>query len=283
MNIRRRSLTDSMQLLVDTICNLFGSIVIISLLMAIISKDVPADASAKASADLQRQIQQAQSELDESRRFQSTIQPSADDAQRLALANRINELKTIVSSNLALIQTNTTGAATSSSAPVPIENLLNEKSALESQLATVTNQLERIKQANTRQLRLPRERATGKKTYYFICRFGKIFPVHVMLNGRRELNTQTLDWRRISDGEVAAPKRELGFDPATGLAAFERLFNEIPAQTYSIHFLVYSDSFSAFLTARQIPLARNFDTGWEFFTDDRQVIFSASGEAPPAL
>src|SRR3954453_1687917 len=124
MNIRRRSLTDSMQLLVDTICNLFGSIVIISLLMAIISKDVPADASAKASADLQRQIQQAQSELDESRRFQSTIQPSADDAQRLALANRINELKTLVSSNLALIQTNTTGAVTNSSAPVPIENLL---------------------------------------------------------------------------------------------------------------------------------------------------------------
>jgi hypothetical protein len=44
-----------------------------------------------------------------------------------------------------------------------------------------------------------------------------------------------------------------------------------------------TDSFPAFLTARQIPLARNFDTGWEFFTEDRQVIFSASGEAPPAL
>src|SRR3954468_19116624 len=114
MNIRRRSLTDSMQLLVDTICNLFGSIVIISLLMAIISKDVPADASAKASADLQRQIQQAQSELDESRRFQSTIQPSAEDTQRLALADHINELKTIVSSNVALIQTNTTHTATNS-------------------------------------------------------------------------------------------------------------------------------------------------------------------------
>ena len=36
-------------------------------------------------------------------------------------------------------------------------------------------------------------------------------------------------------------------------------------------------------SAHQIPLARNFDTGWEFFTEDRQVIFSSSGEAPPAL
>jgi hypothetical protein len=282
MNIRRRSLTDSMQLLVDTICNLFGSIVIISLLMAMISKDVPPDASANPSSDLQRQIQQAQSELDESRRFQSTIQPSADDAQRLALADHINELKTIVSSNLDLIQTNATHTNVTAT-QIPVESLLKEKSELQTQLAALTNQLERIKQANTRLLRLPRERATGKKTYYFICRFGKIFPVHVMLNGRRELNTQTLDWRRTPEGEVAAPKRELGFDPTTGLAAFERLFNAIPAQTYSIHFLVYSDSFPAFLTARQIPLTRNFDTGWEFFTDDRQVIFSASGEAPPAL
>ena len=33
MNMRRRSLADSMQLLVDTICNLFGSIIIISLLI----------------------------------------------------------------------------------------------------------------------------------------------------------------------------------------------------------------------------------------------------------
>ena len=282
MNIRRRSLTDSMQLLVDTICNLFGSIVIISLLMAIISKDVPPDASANQPADLQRQIQQAQSQLDESRRFQSTIQPSADDAQRLALADRVDQLKATVSSNLTLIQSTATNI-NAITAQIPIENLLKEKSALETELAAVTNQLDRLKQANTRQLRLPRERATGKKTYYFICRFGKIFPVHVMLNGRRELNTQTLDWRRTPDGEVAAPKRELGYDPATGLAAFTRLFNEIPAQTFSIHFLVYNDSFPAFLTARQIPLARNFDTGWEFFTEDRQVIFSSSGEAPPAL
>src|SRR3954463_10979167 len=91
MNIRRRSLTDSLQLLVDTICKLFGSIVIISLLMALLSKDVPPDDAANQSADLQRQIQQTQTELDEARRFQSTIEPNPDDAQRLALDDKIAE------------------------------------------------------------------------------------------------------------------------------------------------------------------------------------------------
>lgn len=284
MNIRRRSLTDSLQLLVDTICNLFGSIVIISLLMALLSKDVPPDAAAKSSADIQRRIQQTRNDLEEAQRFQTTIQPRAEDAQRLALADKIAELKPLVSSNLALVQSNVTQFTnTATTSPIPIENLASEKSALESQLVALTNQIQRLKLASTRQLRLPRERVTGKKTYYFICRFGKIFPVHVMINGRRDLNTQTLDWREIPEGQLAAPRRELGLDPATALPTFARLFNEIPSQTYSIHFLVYNDSFPAFLSARQIPLARNFDTGWEFVTEDRQVIFSSRGEAPPAL
>src|SRR6476469_5385937 len=159
MNIRSRSLTDSLQLLVDTICNLFGSIIIISLLMAVLSKDVPPDAAANQSADLQRQIQQTQSELEEASRFQSSIQPNPDDVERLALADKIAELKTIVSSNLAVAQSNTTpstNAATATAAAAPVEDLIARKTALETQLAALTNQVDRLKQANTRQLRLPR-------------------------------------------------------------------------------------------------------------------------------
>jgi hypothetical protein len=37
------------------------------------------------------------------------------------------------------------------------------------------------------------------------------------------------------------------------------------------------------LAARQVPMARNYDTGWEFLPEDRPVIFSSRGEAPPAL
>jgi hypothetical protein len=284
MNIRRRSLTDSLQLLVDTICNLFGSIIIISLLMALLSRDMSPEAAARArTQNLRTDIQKAQSNLDEARRLQTSLAaPNDDDAKRLALAAQITELKTINASNIAALASNSTSAVTAPQT-ISIEDLLAKKSAAESDLTEVTNQLARLKQANTRQLRLPRERATGKKTYYFICRFGKIYPVHIIRDGQRELNTQTLDWRQTSTGETAVPRRELGFDPATGLAAFTRLFAEIPPQTFSIHFLVYNDSFPAFLAARKVPLARDFDCGWEFLTEDQPVVFSARGEAPPAL
>jgi hypothetical protein len=285
MNIRRRSLTDSLQLLVDTICNLFGSIVIISLLMALLSKDAAPDATAGQSADIQRQIQQTQTDLEETRRFQSTILPNAEDTQRLALADKIAELKTLVSSNLALVQSNTAPAtSTTAVADIPVEDLLASKTALETQLAALTNQLDRVRQANTRQLRLPRERATGKKTYYVICRFGKIYPVHIFREGQRERNNHTITWDQAPyGGSTATPRRELGLDPATSLAGFASIFTDLAAQTYAVHFLVYPDSFPAFLAARQIPLNRNYDTGWEFYTEDRTVVFSSRGSAPPAL
>jgi hypothetical protein len=284
MNIRRRSLTDSMQLLVDTICNLFGSIVIISLLMALVSNDVPVDAHSQRTTELQREVAQVRDELAEAQRFESTIQPRAQDAERLALADRIADLKVVLSSNLVRLESsNNPPINAPQQALTALANLLIQKTNFESELTTATNQLDRLKQANTRQLRLPRERATGKKTFYFICRFGKIYPVHLMRDGRREINTQTLDWRETADGQIATPRRELGVDIPTGLPAFARFLNDLSQQTYSIHFLVYNDSFPTFLAARQIPLARNFDTGWEFFTPDRPIVFSPQGEAPPVL
>jgi hypothetical protein len=242
------------------------------------------EAAARTRAEnLKADVQKAQSNLDEARRLQTSLAaPNDDDAKRLALAAQIAELKAINASNVAALGSNST-IAVSAAPTISIEDLLAKKSAVQSDLAEITNQLARLKQASTRQLRLPRERATGKKTYYFICRFGKLYPVHIMRDGQRELNTQTLDWRETSAGETAVPRRELGFDPASGLAAFTRLFTEIPPQTFSIHFLVYNDSFPAFLAARQVPLARNFDCGWEFLPEDQPVVFSSRGKAPPAL
>jgi hypothetical protein len=104
-----------------------------------------------------------------------------------------------------------------------------------------------------------------------------------MRDGRREINSQSLLWRTLPDGRTAEPQAGVGLDVAANAPALNRLFTEIPGETYSIHFLVYSDSFPAFLAARQIPLQRGFDTGWEFLPPDRPIIFSSSGEAPPAL
>lgn len=279
MSRRRRHQPDSLELLLDTMCNTFGGIIMIALLIALLSRDASPEAS--ATDNLRRQLQSIEQQTTEAQQLQQRLRVSEPNTtaafelltQRDELRQRIEAARETIESN------NTALAAMPQIDPAEMEQLVAQLQSKTNEVQTLQQQIEREMQARQRALRLPRERATGKKTYYFIVRFGRIYPVHAMRDGRRELNTQTLDWRHVEGGETAVPKAGLGFDVPT----FARLFAEIPAQTYSVHFIVYNDSFPMFLAARQVPVARNYDTGWEFLPEDKPVIFSVRGEAPPAL
>ena len=279
MSRRRQQRQDSLDLLLDTMCNTFGGIIMIALLIALLSRDASSESA--ATETLQRQLQSIEQQTTEAQQLQQRLQVSEPNTtatfelltQRDEVRRRIEVARQVIQSN------NTALAAMPQIDPAETERLVAQLQAKTNEVQTLQQQIDREMQVRQRALRLPRERATGKKTYYFIVRFGRIYPVHAMREGRRELNTQTLDWSRTAGGETATPKAGLGFDVPT----FARLFAEIPPQTYSIHFIVYNDSFPMFLAARQVPVARNYDTGWEFLPEDRPVVFSSRGEAPPAL
>jgi hypothetical protein len=278
MSRRRQHQPDSLELLLDTMCNTFGGIIMIALLIALLSRDA---SSENATDHIQRLLESIEQRTAEAQQLQQRLQISEPETTAaFELLTQRDELRRSTETERQTIQSNNTAlAAMPQVDPAEAERLVAQLQAKTNEVQTLQQQIEREMQARQRALRLPRERATGKKTYYFIVRFGRIYPVHAMRDGRRELNTQTLDWRQTAGGETATPKAGLGFDVPT----FARLFAEIPAQTYSIHFIVYNDSFPIFLAARQVPMARNYDTGWEFLPEDRPVIFSSRGEAPPAL
>jgi hypothetical protein len=276
---RRQQRPDSLELLLDTMCNTFGGIIMIALLIALLSRDASSETS--ASENLRRQLQSLEQQTTEAQQLQQklrTIDPTTTAA--FELLSQRDELRQQIESARQTIQSNTTALAAMPQAdPAEINRLAAQLQSKTNELQTLQQQVERDIQARQRTLRLPRERVTAKRTHYFIIRYGKIYPVHVFRDRARTLNTQSLDWRETPDGQIATPKPQLGLDTAT----FARLLVEIPAETYSTHFIVYNDSFPTFLAARQIPLARNFDTGWEFLPEDRPVVFSSRGAAPPAL
>lgn len=279
MSRRRQHQPDSLELLLDTMCNTFGGIIMIALLIALLSRDASSENAATDNS--QRQLQSIEQQTTEAQQLQQRLRVSdPNTTAAFELLTQRDELRQRIEAAQQVLQSNNTAlAAMPQIDPAEMERLVAQLQAKTNEVATLQQQIDREMQARQRALRLPRERVTGKKTYYFIVRFGRIYPVHAMRDGRRELNTQTLDWRHAEGGETATPKAGLGFDVPT----FARLFAEIPSQTYSIHFIVYNDSFPMFLAARQVPVARNYDTGWEFFPEDRPVIFSSRGEAPPAL
>jgi hypothetical protein len=281
MSRRRRQQLDSLELLLDTMCNTFGGIIMIALLIALLSRDTDADANATES--FRKQLEQAQRQIGEAEELRKRILESGDTnivtaigllQERDALQRKLEEQREVIQSNATL-----QAQITATNVPGELEQLKAQRQAQEMEERALTEQIQRELQSRQRQLRLPKERITGKRTFYFIVRFGKIHPVHLMRDGRRELNRQTLEWETTPQGESATPKRDTGIDMAT----FARILNEIPMQTFSIHFLAYNDSFPLFLAARQAPLARGFDTGWEFLPEEKPIVFSSRGEAPPAL
>jgi hypothetical protein len=278
MSRRRQHQPDSLELLLDTMCNAFGGIIMIALLIALLSRDA---SSETATDHIQRLLQSIEQQTTEAQQLQQRLKISEPNTTAaFELLTQRDELRQRIEAARHMIRSNTTAlAAIPQIDPAETERLVAQLQSKTNDVQTLQQQIEREMQARQRALRLPRERATGKKTYYFIVRFGRIYPVHAMRDGRRELNTQTLDWRHAEGGETAVPKAGLGFDVPT----FTRLFAEIPSNTYSIHFIVYNDSFPMFLAARQVPVSRNYDTGWEFLPEDRPIIFSSRGEAPPAL
>src|SRR4051812_5865946 len=95
MSLRRRGHTDSLELLLNTMCNTFGGIVMISLVMALLAGDTSSDEAAAARAsDWQRQISQANAALEEARQLQSTLGANQSDAtNRLALSAEMRALQ----------------------------------------------------------------------------------------------------------------------------------------------------------------------------------------------
>ncbi len=286
---RRRAHPNSLELLLDTMCNTFGGIIMIALLIALLSRDGEAGArEALRREAAEKRLAMARGQAEEARELRRRllgegVSPEAAAtlallAERDELRRRIEEDRARRESNMALAT-----ALRAPSDPEESKRLAAEKQAKEMEARALAERVERETQGRQRQMRLPRERATGKKTFYFIVRHGRLYPVHLMREGQRELNTQSLDWRTGPDGETANPRRDSGLDGVTGLPAFARFLGEIPSAAYSIHFLVYNDSFPAFLGARQIPTQRGYDVGWEFLPEDRPIIFSSRGEAPPAL
>lgn len=256
----------------------------ISLVMALLSKDTSSEAVAnERTASWQRQIQRAQADLDEGRRFQSTLLAGAPDASnRMALATQLDEFTKSIDADRSAAQSNSTRVASLPAGEMPsIEDLSKRQATLAAQVSELTNHLSRIKQTHSRQLHLPREHATGKKPFYFIVRYGRVYPIHVLKNGQRALNTETIDWSDQPEGHIAKPRRDAA--STADIPPLANQLRDIPATIYSIHFLVYDDSFPAFLAARQLPLQAGFDTGWEFLTSDHPVVFSSGGEAPPSL
>lgn len=279
MNLRRKKPHDSLYMLLDTMCNAFGGIILLAVLVVLLtSKEKSQSATASDTQEmLQRRLALAVDNLQQSLQLASSLRAKANDdrwKQQIALLSDRNELQgTLQQTRDAVTRDNKELDSASAADPAERLKFLNSELAaaqarkleVENSLAAVGENIKRLKQRLAdmerqvtaklnelqRPLRLPREHETDKRVTYIIARYGHIYPCR---NADLSRNETDINWTSKLDGEIAEPIRGKGFDPFVDSRGLANYFGNQSRDTVYVVFCVFDDSFPAFVRARQLAV-----------------------------
>jgi len=294
-------------MLLDTMCNTFGGIILLAVLVTLLTSRERHGSVATASDSqemLQRRLALAQADLQQALQLQTSLQARANDgrwkAQVSLLAARQqiqDEIKTVralsaqnakeydatVSSDpaermkalnfqLAAAQTRKTEALNSLAASKDNVKRLNTR------LAGLDKQASELVSESQRQLRLPKEHETSKRVIYVIARYGRIYTCR---NSDLSRNETDIEWTSALTSETAEPKAGKGIDPVGNAAGLKDYFRSLSGNRVYVAFCVFEDSFPAFIHAKQLAAESGLAYGWDpFQLSDGPVSFGAGGHKP---
>ena len=304
---------DSLDLLLDTMCNAFGGIIMIAILVALLIKDTkqaekgPSDA-AQASL-VQRKLKQARDDLENTQKFkdrlEKTLQQSGEAAKQV---QERDALKRQVEDAIARA---TAAESLLKSAPEKTEGRLkkdtveNQKAAAQREIAELEKKAKELSEklaelekalSDARAKRTielgppPVEQDTTKSPFNIIFRHNRLYPLFVPGPGGVVKNETTLRWTPLAAGDEVEPIVGTGIDAEKNEAALRdfiaalRKINaslDAGAQLYVASY-VYKDSFPAYLTFKKhFTLAKTgIDQGWQPAPNDDNLRFGESGFKP---
>lgn len=280
MRQRRTLQTDSLDLLLDTICNTFGGILFIAMLVVLLvqSTEVLPTTEAEAGvtpADLQlleqdlRNLQEELLILQQSRSAQQKLeaqfapaaarelveQRNVSQAERDRLAAERNQALADLAQRQAHTRQIEQDLAT-------LDRQVQQAEA-ERQQAVTSAQQER--EARTQQLRLPVVRQTSKTQVGVILRYGRMYVWHRYSRSGDRMGLNTAEFVVVkdrSDGLVTTPIPSAGVPLTDGpecLQALRQRLKSFSPELFAIVPIVYGDSFTEFRYLKNALVKLGFD------------------------
>jgi hypothetical protein len=308
MNLRRKTPNDSLYLLLDTLCNTFGGIILLAVLVVILTNTQKTQSASSSDSQemLQRRLTLALTNLQQSLQLASSLQARTNDGRwkdQLALLAQRKDLQDAIqqSRDLAAQNSKELDAANAADPADRVKRLNAELAAAQARLADKSNSLaavdENIKRLTQRQaalepqiaarvkdmqrpMRLPKEHESSKKVVYIIVQYGRIYPCR---NADLSRNDTDIDWASFFEYEVAHPIPAKGLNPVQDIAVLNAYFKSLSADSTFVVFCVFEDSFPAFLRVRELAIANGLAYGWEPSRNvEGAVKFSDMGHVPKA-
>ena len=307
---------DSLEMLLDTMCNTFGGIILIALLIALLARETKVSEAetrrvTESTASLERQRDQAARELARTKQLQEELDARAADPAQASTLRLIVERERLRWMSAALdeaaraaAEAESAGsaasqekviahlqamAATNRDAELKLieernlgRSLLGRLEELNRGVQTESNRLAQLTAQQVQRLRLPREHETTKTHLYVILRHGRVYPLYRFRNGEPERNTNSLRWEQETPTtRRIEPIAGLGLDPTGGAAGLAQFFRELSPDRVYLVFQVYEDSFAAFNLVKPAAVRQGLEYTWEPRRHDAPLRLGPAGPAPP--
>lgn len=310
MRRSRRANKDSFDLLLDTICNAFGGIVLIAVLITLLTRHARETVDPKSAAEdrdvVEQQIFDTRRELDELRRYFDEIREksTADPATTAALQGAMDRLEAARRANEAAWSQWQAAASRAGGNDPDADRLVSERAMLARRLAdarsaqsaaeaTLDRMQSRMKElqgkidqeiaARSEMLRLPKERPKEGGVSNFILAFGEVFPLYLFRDGRRQANRDPLAWVDVTGRTVeVTPQRGKGIPPREVANQLRETIAEMRSRREYAAIYLTPESVKAYRALREELVQSGVLFGW---TVDEQTthLFGPDGTSPPPL
>lgn len=303
MSLRHKRLSDSLDMLLDTMCNTFGGIILLAVMVTLLARRERQEGTANntESAKVQRhQLSIAKDSLSRSIQLRDQLKQKAlsgDWKIQVALLRSRQEIQSeiqrmgdqnqkslhVLENAAALTPTDRLKTLEEAIVTAELQTLeaKNRLAAAQTNRAHIGTRISEITQSQAllvkdseRKLRLPMERDSKQSAIYVIAKYGRIFPCR---NYDLSLNEEDIVWDKNSKRNVATPRRDRGFTDPNKLHDY---FQRIPSRNFYVAFLVYEDSFSIFNKAKDLAVRAGVTYGWEPYVASRSVEFVEDGFRP---
>jgi hypothetical protein len=302
---------DSLELLLDTLCNVFGGIILIACLLAMLSRPQPerrpvAEASDQESGIvLEKKIEQARAELDglQKRRAQlqreddPSVKPLMQELQALKrtaeerrqkiaeqdelATKKAEQLMRDASSEIARLRSEVQKAEQKLGVVnKETEAARQRHEALKKQLTDLQLELESVKDLKVEKLRFPRERQSEKQPAPVIVRHGQVFPLYDA-EGRP---APGVTHARSADGNsTAVPLAGMGLMPVRDAQRLREFLPRLVRGGRYLTIYVYPDSFATMRELKKLIFELGLEYGLEICDEHRVLVFGANGAKPAPL
>lgn len=305
----RNEAGESLDMLLDALCNVFGSLILISCLLVLMTNGPAAtDGGALAMTGemqtlLERRLQAAEQELKGLKKLKQK-QATGGDAKLAALAAELEALRKTQerlradkSALAAADEKPATGDPTAE-----IERLRREIRALEEKIANaevmelagnetekdllkriarIRDQLKNTAPTAEEHVRFPKEKDVTKSPMNMILKYGEIFP----LTGTdgRPFPGITREQKEGEEGFAARPNQSSGWRPARNLTQLREILAAARREGWYVSLYVYPDSFEVFRALREQILETGLDYGFEVLPEHYTMTFGPKGTSPKPL